>query len=57
MPQLTVSRWERPRNLNGSAIVARITRQSAAALALKPGLHAYAVVKAVSVSGPAQEPR
>ena len=41
----------------GSAIVSRITRQSAVALSLKAGTRAYAVVKAVSVSGPAQEPR
>ena len=40
----------------GAAVVARITRQSAAALKLAPGTPAYAVVKAVSVSGPA-EPR
>ncbi|MFN4141360.1 molybdenum ABC transporter ATP-binding protein [Aestuariivirga sp.] len=41
----------------GSAIVARITRQSAAALGLEPGHAAFAVVKAVSVSGPAAEAR
>jgi molybdate transport system ATP-binding protein len=35
-----------------SAVVARITRQSAAALGIREGLAAYAVVKAVSVSGP-----
>lgn len=39
----------------GAAIMARITRQSAVALGLKPGLAAFAVVKAVSVSGPAPE--
>ena len=41
----------------GAAVVARITRHSAAALELAPGKPAYAVVKAVSVSGPAGEPR
>jgi molybdate transport system ATP-binding protein len=41
----------------GSAVLARITRQSAAALGIRPGLAAYAVVKAVSVSGPASEAR
>ena len=40
----------------GSPVVARITRQSAAALGLRPGLPAFAVVKAVSVSGPTPEP-
>ena len=39
----------------GAALVARITRQSAAVLRLAPGVTAYAVVKAVSVSGPAPE--
>ena len=39
------------------AMVARITRQSASALGLVPGTPAFAVVKAVSVSGPAAEPR
>lgn len=34
----------------GSPVVARITRQSAAALALAPGRRAFAVVKAVSLS-------
>ena len=38
----------------GSPVVARITRQSAAALGLAAGLPVYAVVKAVSVSGPAR---
>ena len=37
---------------SGSPILSRITRQSAVALDLKPGRKAYAVVKAVSVSGP-----
>ena len=41
----------------GAAVVARITRQSASALGLVPGTPAFAVVKAVSVSGPAAEPR
>lgn len=41
----------------GAAVVARITRQSAAALRLAAGTPAFAVVKAVSVSGPAAEPR
>ncbi len=41
----------------GAAVVARITRHSAAALKLAPGTPAFAVVKAVSVSGPAAEPR
>jgi molybdate transport system ATP-binding protein len=41
----------------GSPVVARITRQSAAALGIRPGLQAFAVVKAVSVSGPTTEPR
>jgi molybdate transport system ATP-binding protein len=41
----------------GAAVVARITRQSASALGLVPGAPAFAVVKAVSVSGPAAEPR
>ena len=41
----------------GSPVLARITRQSAAALGIRPGLAAYAVVKAVSVSGPASEAR
>lgn len=36
----------------GSPVVARITRQSAAALGLAVGTPVYAVVKAVSVSGP-----
>lgn len=36
----------------GAVIVARITRHSAKALNLAPGAQAYAVVKAVSVSGP-----
>ena len=38
---------------SGAAILARITRKSAAGLGLAPGRAAYAVVKAVSVSGPA----
>ena len=37
----------------GAAVLARITRKSAAGLGLAPGHTAYAVVKAVSVSGPA----
>jgi molybdate transport system ATP-binding protein len=37
----------------GAAILARITRKSAEGLGLAPGRVAYAVVKAVSVSGPA----
>ena len=41
----------------GAAVVARITRHSASALGLAPGTPAFAVVKAVSVSGPAAEPR
>lgn len=41
----------------GSPVLARITRQSAAALGISPGLAAYAVVKAVSVSGPAAQAR
>jgi molybdate transport system ATP-binding protein len=41
----------------GEAVVARITRHSASALQLTPGTPCYAVVKAVSVSGPAAEPR
>jgi molybdate transport system ATP-binding protein len=41
----------------GAAVVARITRHSASALGLVPGTPAFAVVKAVSVSGPAAEPR
>jgi molybdate transport system ATP-binding protein len=36
----------------GSPIIASITRKSAALLGLRPGVKAYAVVKAVSVSGP-----
>ncbi|WP_374331955.1 molybdenum ABC transporter ATP-binding protein [Aestuariivirga sp.] len=40
----------------GSAVVSRITRRSAAALGLAPGTPAFAVVKTVSVSGPAAEP-
>lgn len=36
----------------GAAVLAHITRHSAAALGLAPGHSAYAVVKAVSVSGP-----
>jgi molybdate transport system ATP-binding protein len=36
----------------GSIIMARITRHSASLLGLAPGTSAYAVVKAVSVSGP-----
>ena len=41
----------------GAPVVARITRQSAVALGLRPGVAAYAVVKAVSVSGPTAETR
>ncbi|PZF75915.1 molybdenum ABC transporter ATP-binding protein [Aestuariivirga litoralis] len=41
----------------GAAVVARITRHSATALCLAPGTPAYAVVKAVSVSGPDAEAR
>jgi molybdate transport system ATP-binding protein len=41
----------------GAPVIARITRRSAAALRLAPGLAAFAVVKAVSVSGPAPEAR
>lgn len=36
----------------GAVIMARITRHSASVLQLEPGSRAYAVVKAVSVSGP-----
>lgn len=42
---------------SGFPILSRITRQSSVALHLKPGLEAYAVVKAVSVSGPAPQAR
>ena len=38
----------------GAAVVARVTRHSAAVLKLAPGTPAFAVVKAVSVSGPAE---
>ena len=41
----------------GAPILARITRHSAAALGIVPGRAAYAVVKAVSVSGPSAEAR
>jgi len=41
----------------GAAVVSRITRRSASALGLAPGTPAFAVVKAVSVSGPSSEPR
>ncbi|MCA3560481.1 MAG: molybdenum ABC transporter ATP-binding protein [Aestuariivirga sp.] len=41
----------------GAAVMARITRHSAAVLKLAPGTPAYAVVKAVSVSGPGADPR
>ncbi|MCA3554053.1 molybdenum ABC transporter ATP-binding protein [Aestuariivirga sp.] len=41
----------------GWAVMARITRHSAAVLKLAAGTPAYAVVKAVSVSGPAAEAR
>ena len=41
----------------GAAVMARITRHSAAALGLVPGRQAYAVVKAVSVSGPSPDAR
>ncbi len=44
-------------DVKGAAIVARITRKSAAALGLAPGRAAYAVVKALSVSGPTPDPR
>lgn len=40
-------------DVKGCAVLARVTRKSAVALGLVPGLAAYAVVKAVSVSGPA----
>jgi len=40
----------------GAAVVARITRHSASAMGLAPGTPAFAVVKAVSVSGPTAEP-
>jgi molybdate transport system ATP-binding protein len=40
----------------GAAVVARITRHSASTLGLAPGTRAFAVVKAVSVSGPTVEP-
>ncbi|WP_421694790.1 molybdenum ABC transporter ATP-binding protein [Aestuariivirga sp.] len=39
----------------GAAVVARITRHSAHALGLAPGTRAFAVVKAVSVSGPSPD--
>jgi molybdate transport system ATP-binding protein len=42
---------------SGFPILSRITRQSAVALDLQPGREAYAVVKAVSVSGPAPQAR
>ena len=42
---------------SGAAVVARVTRHSAAVLKLAPGTPAFAVVKAVSVSGPAAEAR
>lgn len=42
---------------NGAVIMARITRQSAAMLDIAPGHIAYAIVKAVSVSGPSALPR
>ena len=41
----------------GAAVVARVTRHSAAALKLAAGTPAYAVVKAVSVSGPSSGAR
>ena len=41
----------------GAAVVARVTRHSASVLKLAPGTPAFAVVKAVSVSGPAAEAR
>jgi len=41
----------------GAALVARITRQSAAVLHLAPEREVFAVVKAVSVSGPSPEAR
>ncbi len=41
----------------GAAVVARITRHSASALGLATGQPAYAVVKAVSVSGPSADAR
>ena len=45
------------RDCNGAVIMARITRQSAAMLDIAPGHMAYAIVKAVSVSGPSALPR
>ena len=42
---------------SGSVIVARITRQSCAGLELAPGKPVFAIVKAVSVSGPGHAPR
>lgn len=41
----------------GAAVLARITRHSACLLKLAPGTPAYAVVKAVSVSGPSPDAR
>ena len=41
----------------GAAVMARITRQSAASLGLAAGSQCFAVVKAVSVSAPSSEPR
>lgn len=41
----------------GAAVVARITRQSSEALKLDAGREVFAVIKAVSVSGPSPEPR
>jgi molybdate transport system ATP-binding protein len=40
----------------GATIMARVTRQSAAALGLAPGRAVYAIVKAVSVSAPGPSP-
>ena len=42
---------------SGSVIVARITRQSCAGLGIVPGKPVFAIVKAVSVSGPGHAPR
>jgi molybdate transport system ATP-binding protein len=42
---------------NGEAVIARITRHSAGQLGLRPGTRAFAIIKAVSVAGPAARAR